>query len=165
MKFKRIKKLTPKIYLDLTPLIDCVFLRLIFLMIITELTQVDFEHMTLPKADMAVVDKHAKKRLIINIIKQDPNNENVRKGAYRIKGEDYTPQTLIPRLKAAADEDRNTTTGSIQGSNFFRSEKRILIRCDKRVYYKAFERIMMLCAAPNHGIFIYRIEIAIAKDE
>ena len=150
---------------DLTPMIDCVFLLLIFFMLISEITQVDFEHMQLPKADMAVADKPAKKRLIINIIKQDPSNPNVRKGAYRIKGEDYTAQTLVPRLKLAADSDRNLKTGAIMGSNFFRSEKRILIRCDKRVYYKAFERIMMLCAAPNHGIFIYKIEIAIAKDK
>ncbi len=150
---------------DLTPLIDCVFLLLIFMMLITQLTQVDFEHLQLPKAEMASVDKAAKDRLIINIVKQEPSNPNVRKGAYKIKGRRYSPEELVSVLKAAADENRpHDAEHAIMGSNFYRSDKKILVRCDRRVYYKEFERILMLCAAPNHGIFISKIEIAIAKD-
>ena len=145
---------------DLTPMIDCVFLLLIFFMIITEITQTKLEHMQLPKAEMADIDKPNPKeeRLVLNIIKEEPNNEDNRAGIYKVDGQILSAQQLIPVLHAYAEGDRD---------ELGISEKQVMIRCDRRVEFRSFQRILMLCANPNLElpIKIYRLQIAIAKDE
>ncbi|GAB4152570.1 MAG: hypothetical protein Kow00107_03100 [Planctomycetota bacterium] len=53
---------------DMTPLIDCIFLLLIFLMCVTEITKTENDqNLILPYAKMAVEDKEPEKRVVINV--------------------------------------------------------------------------------------------------
>lgn len=153
------------IELDLTPMIDCVFLLLIFFMLISEITQADLEQMQLPKAEMAKPDeKPPRDRLVVNIVKQDPTNETVRAGMVKIQGKSYglgSPE-LIAKLKREADPDGNGSGREPEAP--FVSKRKLLIRCDRRVEYLYFQQVLMLCASPNLDIRINKIQIAVAKD-
>ncbi len=143
---------------DMTPMIDCVFLLLIFFMLISEITQADLEQMKLPEAQMAQADeKPPKDRLVVNIVKQEPNDPNVRDGLVKIKGRSYGlgSKELIDRLTMEGDLDR--------GENGI-SKRPLLIRCDRRVQFLYFQQILMLCANPGLKIKMSKIQIAIAKD-
>ena len=143
---------------DLTPMIDVVFLLLIFFMLITEITKAEIEQMELPKASMAKPDeKPPKNRLIINIVKERPNDPKDRRGVIKIHGRMLGTQQLTALLKQEADLERETD-GSGASARF------VLIRTDRRVEYRQFQRVLTLCADPNKGIKLYKIQIAIAKE-
>ena len=145
---------------DLTPMIDVVFQLLIFMMLITSMSSL--KDVQLPEASMAIPDEDPKKdRLVIDILKDKTEGSN--RGIFSIEGQNYSPRELITRLRLEADKKRSTDPGAKLPNDVYRSERPILIRCDRRVYYEDFERILMMCVNPNHGIFMYKIEIAIAK--
>lgn len=148
---------------DMTAMIDCVFLLLIFFMLISEITQADLEQMQLPKAEMAAPDERPPRdRLVINIVKQEPNNERVRDGMVKIQGRSYGlgSTELIAKLVYEADPNGDNSDRDEKGI----SKRPLLIRCDRRVHYLYFQQILMLCASPNLNIKIRKIQIAIAKD-
>lgn len=156
-----------EVTVDLTPMIDCVFLLLIFFMVITEITQADIEQMELPKAKAAKPDdKPPPERLVINIVKQDPNDPEKRAGLIKIKGRQYSlgQKELIALLQHEADPAGNGS-GRKNNDPTGVSERPLLVRCDRRVEYQYFQQILMLCANPNLGIRIAKIEIAIATDQ
>jgi hypothetical protein len=56
------------VVMDMTPLIDCIFLLLIFLMCVTEITKTENDqNLMLPFAQKAVEDKDPPKRVVINV--------------------------------------------------------------------------------------------------
>jgi biopolymer transport protein ExbD len=146
---------------DLTPMIDCVFLLLIFFMLITEITQADLEHMQLPEAQVAKPDKPDKERFVINIVKENPNDDS-RAGLIKVKGRVYGlgSQNLINLLKHEADPGGR---GQHRDERGF-SERKLLVRCDRRVHYKYFQELLTLCAKKDLGILVYKIQIAISKE-
>lgn len=143
---------------DLTPMIDVVFQLLIFMMLITSISSL--KDLELPVASMAMPDeKPPKDRLVIDILKDKV--EGSHRGTYNIASQSFSPRELITRLKIEAN--RNRSAEKLPNGES-RSETPILIRCDRRVYFEDFERILKMCVNPNWGIFMYKIEIAIAKD-
>ncbi len=57
--------------IDMTPMIDCVFQLIIFLMISVDLSQQDLEDLKLPEVDHALPDKNVKKnRPIVNVTQE-----------------------------------------------------------------------------------------------
>jgi biopolymer transport protein ExbD len=144
---------------DLTPMIDVVFQLLIFMMLITSISSL--KDVELPVASMAQPDeKPPKDRLVIDILKDKV--EGSHRGIYNISSQTYSPRELITRLRSEANKNRSAEKLPNGES---RSETSILIRCDRRVYFEDFERILKMCVNPNWGIFMYKIEIAIAKDD
>ena len=143
---------------DLTPMIDVVFLLLIFFVLITEITQADLEEMKLPEAEMAKPDDAPPPgRLVVNVVLNNPLDPNDRNGAIIIKRQRYdiNSEELRLFLKAAADEagrdDKNA------------SNLKILIRVDRNVKFSFFQKIMALFANPKSEILAWQIQIAIAK--
>lgn len=146
---------------DLTPMIDVVFQLLIFMMLITSISSL--KDVELPVASMAQPDeKPPQDRLVIDILKDKVDGSH--RGIYNIASQTYSPRELIKRLKEEASKKRSTDPSAILPNGLARSETPILIRCDRRVYFEDFERILKMCVNPEHGIFMYKIEIAIAKD-
>lgn len=144
---------------DLTPMIDVVFLLLIFFMLITEITQVDIENVQLPNALMAQPDeKPPKDRLVINIAKLIQDDENDRRGIIKIHGQLVGTSDLVRILKREADKER-------EPEKPFASSRYVLIRCDRRVEWRKFLEVLTMCSDPHKGIRLYKIQIAIAKDE
>ena len=144
---------------DLTPMIDVVFLLLIFFMLITEITKAEIENVQLPSVQMAQPDENPPKdRLIINIAKLHPADKHDRRGVIKIHGRMVGTSNLVRILKAEADIERETEEP-------FASARYVLIRCDRRVQWRKFLEILTMCSDFNQGIRLYKIQIAIAKDE
>jgi len=81
---------------DLTPLIDCVFLLLIFFMVTTVFLHTKGLEVDMPAQSDAVEEQ----KKDINVL-LDPN------GKIRIKGQEVAPAVLATRLVAAMEEANN----------------------------------------------------------
>lgn len=150
--------------IDMTPMIDCIFQLLIFFMLITEITQADLAQLELPKASMAKPDdKPPKDRLVLNICKA--TDEASRVGVIQIKGRQYSTESPVLIKMLLHEADPGGTGRFREKDKNGASSRPLLIRCDRRVEYDYFQRVLTLCANPNLGIKIYMIQIGIAKEQ
>jgi biopolymer transport protein ExbD len=129
--------------LNMTPMIDCVFLLNLFFMTVTELTrQDDIEAVRLPDIKYAKPDENPEpERLVINVLKD---------GKFIVSGSVLTDEELKPLLLREARLTRNQ-----EGI----SERTVLVKADERVAFKHIKRLIMLCVQRN--IKIYRIAFGI----
>jgi biopolymer transport protein ExbD len=144
--------------LNMTPMIDVVFNLIIFFMIVTDLTQKELEQLKLPKSDKAIEDKgdEEEKRVIINVIKKDPNNWATDKSVeIKIKGKDYDLDKLKEHLFLHADQKRDLDHPS-QPSEIY-----VLIRCDQDIRWREVQWVMQACADP--AVRIYKLQFATRK--
>ena len=115
--------------MQMTSFIDIVFLLVIFFMIVTDMSEMEGEQMTLPIAYQAVDDKNAPKgRIIVNVN---------REGKFRVMGEEYTPQKLESFLLRAATESGRDDKQFIKQA--------VKIRADANVSYKYVQKVMLSC--------------------
>lgn len=123
--------------MDMTPMIDCVFLLIIFFMCVTEMAQIEVEQLTLPKANMAVEDeKVPKDRQVINVTYSIVGDEVlsniiIRKVPYNNQDE------LVRFLKSRAEEAGRNEKGV--------SRLTVKIRADGKVAYQQVQRVMVAC--------------------
>ena len=144
------KDLEPEeIDLDMTPMIDVVFLLIVFFMIVVDLTQQDLVLLQLPNSEMGTKDKNPEKnRVTVNVTW----DEETKTSKIIAKRQEYTPDELkdwlypIARLK-------------INPKNKL-SEIPILIRCDKDAPFRKVQEVMQICA--DKDIKIYKVLIAAA---
>ncbi len=123
---------------DLTPMIDCVFLLLIFFMCVTEMAKVELEQLTLPKALKAIDDdKVPKDRQVINVTYSIVNNTEVVSNIIVRKETYNVPEKLVAFLKRKADEAGRDEKGV--------SKLSVKIRADGRVAYQQVQRVMVSC--------------------
>ncbi len=118
MKFRR--RRSPDVGVDITPLIDVVFLLLIFFMVTTTFVREGGVTLELPEADTEVMARPAEPLQIIVGVD----------GNYLVNGEplaDQTVVTLMAAMRAAAREDGETP---------------ILISADARAPHAAVVRVM-----------------------
>ena len=141
--------------MNMTPMIDVVFLLIIFFMIITDLTQQDLEDLQLPVARTAVPDKPKADewRPVINIpqggemiIKKeklyDPENDD----ASEIRG------WLVDAAdKMEPDEDDPKLPGEA-----------LLIRSDEWTEFKYIQRVMEWCG--DKEVQIWKLQLAASED-
>jgi biopolymer transport protein ExbD len=146
------KKQDYEMKMNMTPMIDVVFLLIIFFMIVTDLTQQELEDLVLPKADMAQKDENPpEKRMIININ---------RGGEYVVK------RKKLGIVDDCLDQIRNQLSFMV---SFFEKEddgcskQAILIRADLHTEFKYIQKVMQLCG--EEGIKIYKIELACSVDK
>ena len=149
------------IEMDMTPMIDVVFLLIIFFMIITDLTQQDLEELKLPPARAAIEDKPDPKvvRPIINI----PQS-----GRMIVKREEkYNPETdgddmsrlerYLADVSALMPHKMDPDIGVLLPDN------PLMIRADMNTEFKYIQRIMEICG--KQGIQIWKLELAAAETE
>ena len=135
--------LEQKAEMDMTPMIDVVFLLIIFFMIVTDLSQADIEHMTLPTADQAKEDKDPEKsRKTVNIMED---------GTVRISGEVMSGERLAAWIRVIAQSDWN------EAGQW--SERAVIIRADEMTKYNQVQKVLQELAKEG----IYKIEIAAKK--
>ena len=108
--------------IDMGPMIDLVFLLLIFFMVASVVTELEKVEIAIPESSHAKVPDDTKNRMMLSI---DANNQ-VYVG---------TSPVSIEELKVQIDTELNVNP-----------ELRILIRADKRVEYKTCKDIMIACA-------------------
>jgi len=155
--------------MDMTPMIDVVFLLIIFFMIITDLTQQDLEELKLPVAQSAQPDEPDPKvvRPVINILHD---------GTMIVKRETlYDPEAndLTKTKSFLADQARLMLAGKRKkGWDYLNPDdpsspkvpdNPLLIRSDQNTEFKFIQRIMELCG--QKGIQIWKLELAAAEPE
>ena len=145
--------------MNMTPMIDVVFLLIIFFMIITDLTQQELEDLKLPVAEEAVEDKPDPKtvRPIINIDYR---------GEIKVKRETvYDPEDSDSRQLEGflADSARKMPKEVDEDLGVPLPDNPLLIRADQVTPFKELQRVMEICG--KQGIQIWKVEIAAAQPE
>jgi biopolymer transport protein ExbD len=168
---KRKKKLSvqEEVSPNLIPMIDIMFLLLLFFMLSADMGQRELEDVILPKAvnikDDAKAEGRDKDRLTINVF----HRPEIRCGEFKservcrddshwrvgIKGRDYSePEKLQGFLKKEADASRGQDKNNPQIS-----ERKVMIRADKTAPYGLAQRAMNVCAKAG----IYKVEVGAAR--
>ncbi len=145
--------------MDMTPMIDVVFLLIIFFMIITDLSQKELEELKLPVAVMAQEDKPnpEDKRPILNI-RQDGAVVVMRDVIYDPESDDYTNLERYLSQKAQA---MPMVMDPELGKEL--PDSPMLIRADENTPFRMIQKIMLLCG--KKGIQIWKVELAAAQPE
>ena len=151
--------------MNMTAMIDVVFLLIIFFMIITDLTQQDLEEIKLPVAQTCVPDE-PKKGVVRPIVNIDYTGKMV------VKRETYfDPETgdLKPFEGFLVDQARRMPKKGLDEnkpigpSNPPIPDNPLLIRADRNTEFKFIQKVMELCG--KQGIQIWKIELAAAEPE
>ena len=123
------KKVEPKdVALQMTSMIDIVFLLNVFFMLVNDMTAMQVENLTLPIAYRATEDKNPSKgRIIVNVIEQ---------GDIRINAIAYKRDQLENFLKTEAGAHRDADGLSTLA---------VKIRADANVQYKYVQEVLMAC--------------------
>ncbi len=141
--------------LNMTPMIDVVFLLIIFFMIITDLTQKDLEDLELPMVVHAKEDKPDPKewRPIINI---KYNGEIIvqRETFYSPETHDKLPDPYRDLKKwLALTADKMEKKDDLP-------DQALLIRADMSTPFKYIQKVMEFCGV--EGIRIWKVQLAAA---
>jgi len=116
---------------DMAPMIDLVFLLLIFFMVASVVTELEKVEVAIPESEYAKVPEDTKNRMMLSV---DANNK-IYAG---------TLPVTIEELKALIDDELNNNP-----------ELKILIRADERVEYKTCKEIMIACGEVGATDLIY----------
>ncbi len=154
--------------MEMTPLIDCVFLLIMFFILTTQIT-VNIEDLTLPFSiegkpkKPSEVDEDV--MLIINVPKakeEDLRDTNDRKGRIMYKGKELTPPKLGAILKKEVDYDKappplgRGRLPEIGPNNVELSQLEVLIRYDWAVQAEHLREIFQEC----QKVGIYKLKLA-----
>jgi len=142
-----------EVKMDLTPMIDVVFLMIIFFIIVSDMSQQDLAELTLPKADEAVDDETEEGRMVVNIF--DNGELEIKKIGYKDLGD---PNARIALTNYLANE---TALGERDENGL--SERSLLVRADKETEFKEVQKLMRI--ASGEGIRIYKIDLAASQNE
>lgn len=119
------------VVIDMAPMIDMVFLLLIFFMVASVVTELDKVEVEIPTAKYAKVPEDTKGRMMLSV---DANNQ-IYAGTVPVNIEEL-------KQLVNAELDRNP-------------DVRILIRADERVEYKTSKDIMIACGEVGATDLIY----------
>lgn len=136
--------------LNMTPMIDVVFLLLIFFMVVSELSALDAESMTLPWAKEAQPPERTAKRIDIVVVNVLRSKNPAEPGEVRIRGKKLDKRTLKEYLRQAAQEV------PLEDTRKRISTLKVLIRADCECRYEAVQIVFDACQ--QNGI--YKTEIA-----
>jgi len=150
--------------MDMTPMIDCVFLLLIFFVIVIDLSQQDMEDLILPKAEFAVPDeKPPDVRPIVNIVQ---DGSVVYKGTKfydpKVHLDDFTKlMELLSFFKDNVAVDIETV--NLGGRNVRIVNDPILIRADKWTEWHYVGKFMTACSQPQAAF--WKLELAMSEKD
>ena len=149
---------------NLIPMIDIMFLLLLFFMLGADMGHRELEDVILPKSAQAVEDKQDD-RLTINAHHRSDavcaaygRRETCRDAAHwkiAIKGKDCTD----PAKLAAELQKETAASRKIDANGRSLSDRKVMIRSDGAAPYALAQRAMNVCAEQG----IYRIEVGAAK--
>lgn len=124
--------------INIAPLIDVVFLLIVFFLTVTHITQVRVEALTLPEAMAVEMPDHlASARLIVNVH---------RDGRIVVSGETYEPDSLEMLLRA---EQANSRPDDVS----------VLLRGDREAHWESMSEIMHILT----GLSLNQIDVAVLE--
>ena len=131
------KKRVKESEMNMTPMIDVVFLLITFFMVVTEITrQDDIEDLQLPDVVASTPDDNPDpQRLVLNV-KRD--------GSFWFGGARRTEQQVKDALAIEARLSRNADGIS---------DRVVLVKADRRVRFEAIRKLIILCVDRNIRIW------------
>lgn len=154
--------------LNLVPMVDIMFLMLLFFMLGSDMGQRELEDVALPEASSVREDKDAdRNRTTINVYHSSRSCAAVEAGGVcrdeghwkvGIRGRDFDLKTeediarLRGLLKRDADESRVLPTDKV-------SERHVMIRGDRAARYGAIQRVIHVCSECG----IYKVDVGAAE--
>ena len=140
--------------MDMTPMIDVVFLLIIFFMVITDMTQQDLEDLQLPVAVNATADKPDPDefRPVVNI-KTD--------GSIWVKRRLYFDPENPDDFKELRSFLSDIATRMEKKDNL--PDEPLLIRADMNTPFRYIQKVMEQCG--YKGIQIWKVQLAAAEAE
>ena len=120
---------SPEIKLNMTPMIDIVFLLLVFFLYVTEMEHMDRRtDIQLPEADQADLEAPEQKPLVVNLEFTKDHGRPV----YYIEGK----RTDIVRIGKTLHVLAKTTEGSAS----------VALRADEKIDYQYIQEVLLMCA-------------------
>ena len=137
---------------NLIPMIDIMFLMLLFFMLSADMTQRQIEDVKLPVAEQAKEDPKQKEyeTTTVNIVGDVANSQ------VRIAGRTFAEWA---ELKAYLNDLAQASPEPANAPGSFYTTRAIMLRADARVPYREVQRLIQLCA----GVGFYKIEVGAAK--
>jgi biopolymer transport protein ExbD len=120
-----------EVEIDMAPMIDMVFLLLIFFMVASVVTELDKKEVTIPTAEYGKVPDDTKGRLMLSVDKD---------GKIYAGLEEMNIEQLKERITVELELNPNV---------------KILVRADENVQYKTNKEIMLACAEMGAVDIIY----------
>jgi len=156
-----------KAEMDMTPMIDCVFLLMIFFVLVIDLSQKDLEDLILPKAIHVEEDKNPPKvRPIINIMQDGTvmHKGNAYYSPDRDK-ENYKPLLQIfTHWKNDPNMELKGESKTFGKRKIWLCDDPVLIRADKWTEWHYVGKFMMACSQSKDCAF-WKLELAMSEED
>lgn len=157
------------IEMDMTPMIDCVFLLMIFFVLVIDLSQKSLEDLILPRAEFQQPDDQPPdNRPILNVL-QNGSVVYLQKVSYDPTDPELSDLKLIKQLlvdirrKGELDGTMKFTEEVIGGKTIKLIDDPILIRADKWTEWNYIGEIMKQCSDPQ--IAFWKVELAMSEQD
>jgi biopolymer transport protein ExbD len=163
-------KLKEDISPNVVPMIDIMFLLLLFFMLGADMAQRESVDMVLPLADQIKEQKENEEVPTTTVnVHHDPNldckiNDSAENGCrekghwiWSVRGITHTAETLKTQLQIDADEFLEDSDTPGAGKKL--SAKKLLIRADGKAPYGEIQRVIEI----GGGVGMYKVEVAGAK--
>lgn len=154
--------------MDMTPMIDCVFLLMIFFVLVIDLSQKNLEDLVLPKAQFIEPDdKPPANRPVINVLQNGTvvYNQKVRYDP-TVHGKNYTPirDMLLEIRKDGINRGTLKLVDEvIAGRTVKLIDDPILVRADKWTEWHYVGEVMKQCSMPD--IAFWKVELALSEQD
>ncbi|MEM7204255.1 MAG: biopolymer transporter ExbD [Planctomycetota bacterium] len=164
---KLTKQVQQELAMDMTPMIDCVFLLMIFFVLVIDLSQNELEDLILPAAEYAVADEDPPEtRPVINIMQ---DGRMIFKGTTFYDpaehGDNYT--TLRPMFTEWRDhiaQEENIKKKTVGGGMTMTViEEPVLVRADKWTEWHFVGKFMEACTNPEAAY--PQLELALSEQD
>lgn len=168
MALKRRKRDDKTPTFDMTPMIDCVFLLMIFFVLVIDLSQKNLEDLILPRAEFQQPDeKPADNRPVINVLQNGSVVYN-QKVVYdpAVDGTNYKPiETMLLEIRRRGELEKTLefTEETIGGRSIKLVDTPILIRADKWTDWYHVGKFMENCITPEAAF--WKIELAMSEKD
>jgi biopolymer transport protein ExbD len=154
---------------NLVPMIDIMFLLLLFFMLGADMAQREAVDLILPKASKIKEDPSSdeKPTTTVNLHRKDDTDmpflpsagpgRDGEKWIVSVRGHEHTPDTLKGRLQADADENLEPDIDPLAGKRL--SGRILLVRADQGAPYGFVQRVIEVAGS----VGLYKIEVAGAQ--
>lgn len=162
---KQAKRVTEELEMEMTPMIDCVFLLMIFFVLVIDLSQQELEDLILPKAEETEPDENPPENRPILNITQDGTM------IYK-KNKFYIPEEHGENFKVLHDllrqwkrdiPDLETETQTIAGTTMTLVNDPVLVRADKWTEWHYIGKFMEQCVFPEAAF--WKLELALSEQD
>jgi hypothetical protein len=163
---------------NLIPMIDIMFLLLLFFMLSADMTQRELEEVKLPVADKAKQDDKAKENEVFSTVNvthgeiacpaNDPDNKvpggckDLDHWVTKVYGREYDNKNwggLKEELNTLAHQVGEKEEGSGEGGKGYYSKRHISLRCDANTPFRHVQMVIQNCAE----VGLYKIEVSAEK--